>query len=261
MVDVKIIRVDPQQPVKARYKAIGMAAPGRARPAGLDYVPLVFDPEPRVHDRRPRRLGRGGPAARRDPARVRLQGLPRQPDVHRDPVRDRPGDRHHHHRHRDGAGHVRRRRRPGHLDLTAARDDRRARHAARHRRGVDLGERGIRGAFDITVTPAPSGSPPPVHRRRVPTANVGVLFGGLVELPVPIVLGSSGLGIYGFLGGMGVNFERVMPGHRAAGPGLGQAAPGEQHAVQRPGRLAVLRRTTTASPPGWCSARSTAGSP
>ena len=35
-----------------------------------------------------------------------------------------------------------------------------------------------------------------------------MLIGAEVELPVPLLLGNSGLGIYGFLGGVGVNYAR-----------------------------------------------------
>ncbi|KHK99937.1 hypothetical protein LK09_01015 [Microbacterium mangrovi] len=55
----------------------------------------------------------------------------------------------------------------------------------------------IRIAATLTIHPDPSGGP-----------AIGILFGAAVEFPAPILLGSSGLGIYGFLGGMGINFAR-----------------------------------------------------
>ena len=56
-----------------------------------------------------------------------------------------------------------------------------------------------------------------LHRLRAEVAKAvvgqdpavtGVLIGGRVEFPVPILLGNSGLGIYGFMGGIGVNYQR-----------------------------------------------------
>ena len=40
------------------------------------------------------------------------------------------------------------------------------------------------------------------------TGALGVFVGMELDLPVPILLGSTGLGIYGFLGGVGVNMRR-----------------------------------------------------
>ncbi|WP_194397151.1 hypothetical protein [Microbacterium atlanticum] len=57
---------------------------------------------------------------------------------------------------------------------------------------------GIRIAATLTIHPDPSGGP-----------AIGILFGAAVEFPAPILLGASGLGIYGFLGGMGINFART----------------------------------------------------
>ena len=75
---------------------------------------------------------------------------------------------------------------------------------------VAISESQISGGFDVSVTsvnirisatltihPDPDGGP-----------NIGILFGAAVEFPAPILLGASGLGIYGFLGGMGINFAR-----------------------------------------------------
>jgi hypothetical protein len=75
---------------------------------------------------------------------------------------------------------------------------------------VAISESQISGGFDVSVTsvnirisatltihPDPDGGP-----------AIGILFGAAVEFPAPILLGASGLGIYGFLGGMGINFAR-----------------------------------------------------
>ncbi|WP_156162300.1 hypothetical protein [Demequina iriomotensis] len=63
---------------------------------------------------------------------------------------------------------------------------------------VSVASVGIRIAATLTVHPDPGGGP-----------AIGILFGAAVEFPAPILLGASGLGIYGFLGGMGINFART----------------------------------------------------
>ena len=75
---------------------------------------------------------------------------------------------------------------------------------------VEITNLGFKGAFDITITP--------MNIRAFATLAVeskdgvtGVLIGAEVTFPVPIVLGTSGLGIYGFLGGVGVNYARKEP--------------------------------------------------
>lgn len=75
---------------------------------------------------------------------------------------------------------------------------------------VAISDSQISGGFDVSVTsvnirisatltihPDPDGGP-----------AIGILFGAAVQFPAPILLGASGLGIYGFLGGMGINFAR-----------------------------------------------------
>lgn len=208
MVDVKIIRTT--QPVKARYKAIGMAATWGA--AGAAFTPtFVFDPDKGYTIDAPDgsvaavspldqilrvfgfKVSRDNPMFIEiqfgigleigiitiDTATVRatFQNGGGAPDISISRLRatiDVPGTLH-------GTGEV------------------------------SISENLIGGAFDITVTPVSVRIAASLYIAKGPDGNVGVLFGGLVELPVPIVLGSSGLGIYGFLGGMGVNFERVMP--------------------------------------------------
>lgn len=74
---------------------------------------------------------------------------------------------------------------------------------------VAISETQISGGFDATVASVGIrvGATLTIHKGD--DGNVGVLFGGAVEFPAPILLGSSGLGIYGFLGGMGINFARI----------------------------------------------------
>ena len=72
---------------------------------------------------------------------------------------------------------------------------------------LEFTDLGFKGAFDLTVTP--------INLRASAVLAVessggvtGVLIGAEVEFPVPLLLGNSGLGIYGFLGGVGVNYAR-----------------------------------------------------
>lgn len=69
---------------------------------------------------------------------------------------------------------------------------------------------GITGFVDLTVNPLALRV---AAALKIDTKDgvTGVFVGVEVDFPVPIVLGSSGLGIFGFLGGIGVNFERIEP--------------------------------------------------
>lgn len=77
-----------------------------------------------------------------------------------------------------------------------------------HGRGlVEITDAGFKGSFDLAITP--------INIRVSATIAVesaggvtGVLVGAEVEFPVPILLGQSGLGIFGFMGGTGVNYGR-----------------------------------------------------
>jgi large repetitive protein len=75
---------------------------------------------------------------------------------------------------------------------------------------LEITEFGFKGAFDLTF--------PSVGLRAAATlalesrsGTTGVLVGAEVEFPVPLPLGNSGLGIFGFLGGVGVNYRRLEP--------------------------------------------------
>lgn len=84
---------------------------------------------------------------------------------------------------------------------------------------VEINDDGIAGFFDITVIPAgirASASLKVQRTHTVPGDNasptvLGVFVGAAVELPAPIPLGNSGLGIYGFAAGIGVNMARFQP--------------------------------------------------
>ena len=208
--DIGIVKVDPTKPIKARYKAIGVRSEWGTgtTPGGLEYVPLpVFDPSRGYSLEVPAgaltatppldeilrilgfRVSRDNPtyleievglgidlgivtvdAVR---VRVRLDGPTLDPQMTKLRASiDIPGTLH-------GSG------------------------------SLEFTEFGFKGAFDLTVTPVNIRIAATLAVERDPVRGVtGVLVGGRVEFPVPILLGNSGLAIYGFMGGIGVNYQR-----------------------------------------------------
>lgn len=75
---------------------------------------------------------------------------------------------------------------------------------------VEITDAGFKGAFDLTVQPLNLRAS---AQLAVETRNgvTGVLVGAEVQFPVPLPLGNSGLALYGFLGGVGVNYGRREP--------------------------------------------------
>jgi hypothetical protein len=75
---------------------------------------------------------------------------------------------------------------------------------------VEITPYGFKGAFDLTVNPlnVRASAQLAVETRDGVT---GVLVGAEVQFPVPLPLGNSGLALYGFLGGVGVNYARLEP--------------------------------------------------
>ncbi len=73
---------------------------------------------------------------------------------------------------------------------------------------VELTDAGFKATFDLTIVPL---SVRAVATLAIETRNgvTGVLIGIEVEFPVPIPLGNSGLGIYGAMGGIGINYQRL----------------------------------------------------
>ncbi len=68
---------------------------------------------------------------------------------------------------------------------------------------------GFSGSFDLQVDPLKLRASASLAVRQDPaTRQTGVLLGIEVEFPVPLVLGNSGLGLFGLLGGVAVNHER-----------------------------------------------------
>ncbi len=209
--DAVLVRVQPDKPVVARYKAVGLRSTWNTRTTGggVEYVPLwAFDPT-RGYDldvpagalvaREPfgeilRALGFR--VSRDNPAylevevgigvdlgivdidtvrvRVRLDAVETPQITAFGATIDVPGVLH-------GSGY---------LSLPPG--------------------GGLEGAFDLTVVPLNirAGAALKIAEKNGVT---GVFVGLEVEFPVPIVLGNSGLGIFGVLGGVGVNFQRLEP--------------------------------------------------
>lgn len=78
---------------------------------------------------------------------------------------------------------------------------------------VELTAGGFKGAFDLTISPVNIRVSAVLAVETDPVRGVtGVLVGAEVQFPVPLPLGQSGLGIYGFMGGVGVNYARREEG-------------------------------------------------
>lgn len=209
--DLGFIRVRPESPIVTRYKAVGVRSTWESRPRGdgtVEYVPLpVFDPsrgytldvpagslvagEPlgellrilgvRVSRDNPTYLevevGMGVDLGivRVDTVRVRLRldqaELPQLTKL--GASISVPGTLH-------GAGYV------------------------------EITPFGFKGAFDLTVVQLNLRA---AAQLAVETRDgvTGVLVGAEVQFPVPLPLGNSGLALYGFLGGVGVNYGRREP--------------------------------------------------
>ncbi|HYW49682.1 MAG TPA: hypothetical protein VE861_03700 [Gemmatimonadaceae bacterium] len=75
---------------------------------------------------------------------------------------------------------------------------------------VQITSTGFEGAFDLTVTPINLRASAQLAVATVDGVT-GVLVGAEVQFPVPLPLGNSGLGLFGFLGGVGVNYRRKEP--------------------------------------------------
>ncbi|MBG6240057.1 hypothetical protein IWX78_003048 [Mycetocola sp. CAN_C7] len=73
---------------------------------------------------------------------------------------------------------------------------------------IEFTDQGFKGAFDLTIVPVNIRASAVLAVESNDDGVTGVLIGAEVEFPVPILLGNSGLGIYGFMGGVGVNYAR-----------------------------------------------------
>jgi hypothetical protein len=73
---------------------------------------------------------------------------------------------------------------------------------------VSITAAGFAAAFDLTIVPLDIRA---TASLAIETKDgvTGVLIGVGVEFPIPILLGNSGLGIFGLLGGVGINYART----------------------------------------------------
>lgn len=208
--DLTIVKVNPDHPVTTRYKAIGVrsswnTAPDPANPGHLDYLPIpVFDPSKGYSLDIPAGALSASPpldellrvlgfrVSRDNPTYMEVEvGLGLDLGIVTvDTVRIRAR--------LDG---------PFELTLTKLAASLEVPGVLHGKGSLEFTPFGFKGYFDLTVTP--------INLRAsavlaVETKNgvTGVLIGAEVELPVPLLLGNSGLGIYGFLGGVGINYAR-----------------------------------------------------
>ncbi|GAA3907308.1 hypothetical protein [Microbacterium invictum] len=240
--DLELVRVDPAKPIVARYKAIGVRSQWEtdAAPGGVEYVPLpVFDPSRGYSLDVPAGALTATPpldeilrilgfrVSRDNPTYLEVEvglgidlGI-----VSVDAVRVRVR--------LDGP--------PLDLQLTKLRASIEIPGTLHGSGSLEFTEFGFKGAFDLTVTPVNIRVAAVLAVERDPARGVtGVLIGGRVEFPVPILLGSSGLGIYGFMGGIGVNYMRDESPYAAS---LTKALDWVKDQYTRPGQVM--------DPSGW----------
>lgn len=208
--DLTIVKVNPEHPVTTRYKAIGVrsswdTAPNPANPGHVDYLPVpVFDPSRGYSLDIPAGALTASPpldellrvlgfrVSRDNPTYMEVEvGLGLDLGIVTvETVRIRARI--------DG---------PFELTLTKLAASIEVPGTLHGRGSLEFTPLGFKGYFDLTVTP--------INLRASAVLAVetrdgvtGVLIGAEVELPVPLLLGNSGLGIYGFLGGVGINYAR-----------------------------------------------------
>jgi hypothetical protein len=207
--DLGIVRVNPAHPVTTRYKAVGVRSSwGEEHPpaGGVEYVPLpVFDPSRGYTLDIPAGALTASPpldnilrvlgmrVSRDNPTYLEVEvGMGLDLGIVKvDTVRVRAR--------LDGP--------PLDLQLTklgASLDVPGTLHGSGW---IAITPLGFKGAFDLTIVP--------LNVRGSASLAIessggvtGVLVGLEVEFPVPILLGNSGLGLFGLLGGVGVNYAR-----------------------------------------------------
>ncbi len=209
--DLGFIRVNPDRPIVTRYKAVGVRSTWESRPRSdgtVEYVPLpVFDPSRGYTLDVPAGALIAAPplgdvlrvlgvqVSRDNPTYLDVEvgmgvdlGI-----IHVDTVRVRL--------------RLDQAEAPQLTKLGASLDVPGTLHGAGY---VEITPGGFTGAFDLTVIPLNVRA---AAQLAVETRDgvTGVLVGAEVEFPVPLPLGSSGLGLYGLLGGIGVNYRRLEP--------------------------------------------------
>ncbi len=208
--DLGFIRVDPQKPIVTRYKAVGVRSSWDTEidDGTVEYVPLpVFDPSRGYTLDVPAGSLAAAPpldsllrvlgvkASRLNPTYLEIEvGLGVDLGIVTvDTVRVRL--------------RLDQAEAPQLTKLGATLDIPGAIHGVGY---LEITPLGFKGAFDLTF--------PSIGLRASATlalesraGTTGVLVGAEVEFPVPLPLGNSGLGIFGFLGGVGVNYRRLEP--------------------------------------------------
>lgn len=203
--DLTIIKVPQDRPVTTRYKAVGIRSQWDAG-VGVDYLPIpVFDPNRGyVLDIQPGSLIAQPPldeilrifgvrVSRDNPTYLEVEagiGVPLGP-VTIDTIRVRA---------RLDALEP-----PQLTKLGASLDIPNTIHGAG---SVEITGAGFKATFDLTVIPL---SLRAAATLAIETRNgvTGLLIGIEVEFPVPLILGNSGLGIFGLMGGVGINYARL----------------------------------------------------
>ena len=203
--DLTIIRVPRDRPVTTRYKAVGVRSRWETG-AGDEYLPVpVFDPNRGyVLDIQPGSLIAQPPldeilrifgvrVSRDNPVYLEVEagiGVPLGP-VTIDTIRVRA---------RLDALEP-----PQLTKLGASLDIPNTLHGSG---SVEITGAGFKATFDLTIIPLNIRA---AASLAIETRNgvTGLLIGIEVEFPVPLVLGSSGLGIFGLMGGVGINYARL----------------------------------------------------
>ncbi|MEO5745971.1 MAG: hypothetical protein ABIQ53_15465, partial [Terracoccus sp.] len=207
--DLTLVRVDPAKPIITRYKAIGVRSKwGTGAGGSLDYVPLpIFDPSQGYSldipagslsavpplDNVLRILGVR--VSRDNPTYLEVEvGLGLDLGIITiDTVRVRARV--------DGP--------PLDLQLTKFGASIDIANVITGSGEVAFEPGGFSGSFDLQIIPIHVRGSATFTFRRDASGLSGVLLGAEIEFPVPLVLGSSGLGIYGFMFGVGVNHTRI----------------------------------------------------
>jgi large repetitive protein len=206
--DLRIVRIDPAHPVTTRYKAIGVRSQWGSG-TGLEYVPLpIFDSNRGYTLDVPAGALSAAPpldellrilgfrVSRDNPTYLEVEvGLGVDLGIITvDSVRVRAR--------LDGPFDIQLTKLAATLDVPGT----------IHGKGsIEFTPLGFKGAFDLTVLPVNIRASAVLAVESTPHGLVGVLIGAEVDFPVPILLGNSGLGIYGFMGGVGVNYARHEP--------------------------------------------------
>lgn len=209
--DLTIIKVDPAKPIVTRYKAIGVRSSWGEQPGaggGVDYVPLpVFDPSRGYSLDIPAGSLTASPpldevlrilgvkVSRQNPTYLEVEvGLGLDLGVVKvDTVRVRARV--------DGP--------PLDLQLTKLGASVTIPNVITGRGYLAFDSTGFSGSFDLQIIPLKLRASATLAVHRSPEGVTGVLLGIEVEFPVPLVLGSSGLGLFGLMAGVGVNMGRV----------------------------------------------------